>query len=59
MTDIDALCDTILFNGKLMPDFAVFGGTSMRYLLANAQVSTNYGNKLYFDLLQFGQDFLR
>jgi len=58
MTDIDSLCDTILFNGKLMPDFAIFGGTAMRYFMANQQVSTNFGNKLYFDLMQFGMDFV-
>jgi len=57
MTDIDALCDTLLANGKLMPDFAIFGGTTMQYFLANSQVSTNYGNKLYFDLIQFSSKF--
>jgi len=57
LVDIDALCDTLLANGKLMPDFAIFGGTTMRYFQANSQVSTNYANKLYFDLLQFGENF--
>lgn len=57
LTDIDALCDVLLGNGKLIPDFAIFGGTVMRYFQANAQISTNYANKLYFDLLQFGPDF--
>ena len=57
LTDIDALADALLANGKLMPDGLVLGGITMRYLQANSQVSTNYANKLYFDLLQFGTDF--
>jgi hypothetical protein len=56
LTDLDAICDQLLFAGQLMPNFAIFGGTTMSYFLANAQVASNYANKLYFELLRFGLD---
>lgn len=56
LTDLDSICDQLLFVGQLMPNFAIFGGATMKYFLANTQVSTNYANKLYFELLRFGLD---
>jgi hypothetical protein len=56
LTDLDALADQLLAVGHVMPNFAIFGGTTMRYFLANQQVSTNYANKLYFELIRFGLD---
>ncbi len=56
LTDIDALADQLLAVGMVMPNFMVWGGTTMRYFLANQQVSTNYANKLYFELIRFGLD---
>ena len=53
LTDIDSMCDQLLFAGQLVPDFMIWGGLTMRYFLANAQVSSNYANKLYFNLLSF------
>lgn len=57
LTDIDAGCDQVLYAGKLMPDMLIVGGTANLNFLANSQVSTNYANKLYFDLLQYSLDF--
>jgi hypothetical protein len=51
LTDIDALYDQTMFAGKLLPDFMVWGKLAMRYFMANQQVSTNYANKLYFNML--------
>ena len=34
-----------------------FGATAMTNFLANAQIGTNYGNHLYFDLMQFSRTF--
>ena len=56
LTDLDSLCDQLLFAGQLTPNFAVFGGTTMAYFLANTQVASNYANKLYFELIRFGLD---
>jgi len=56
LTDLDSICDQLLFAGKVMPNFAVFGGTVMNYFLANPQITTVYANKLYFQLLRFGLD---
>ena len=54
MTDIDAQADQQLFTGKLIPNGLLLGGTAMRMFQANTQVSTNFANKLYFELLRFG-----
>ena len=53
LTDIDSLCDQLLFIGQEIPTFMVWGGTTMKYFLNNSQVTTAYANKLYFELLRF------
>lgn len=53
LTDLDSICDQLTFVGQTVPNFAVFGGTTMKYFLNNSQVTTAYANKLYFELLRF------
>lgn len=57
LTDIDTGCDQILATGKIMPDFMIMGGTAMARFLANSQITTVYGNKLFYDLVRVGIDF--
>ncbi len=60
LTDLDtanAQIRTASKNSGGPPDFAIFGGLAMLYFFANAQIQTNYGNKLYFDLLRFEGDY--
>jgi len=58
LTDLDTACDQLVFAGKGDTNFiAVFGGNAMKAFLANTQVSTNFANKLYFELLRFSLDF--
>ena len=55
LTDIDSMADQLTFAGQMVPEFMLFGGLTMKYFLANTQISTNYGNKLYFNLMQVGR----
>ena len=57
LTDIDSICDQILSTGKVMPDMAFVGGVGMRNFLGNSQITTVYGNKLFYDLVRVGIDF--
>jgi hypothetical protein len=60
ITDLDAACAILRYTSRGAagyPDGVLMGGTAMTYFLANAQVSTNYANHLYFDLMQFSNTF--
>lgn len=57
LTDLDAMCDQLTFQGQLVPNGVIFGGATMQYFLANPQVQTNFANKLYFELLRFSMDY--
>ena len=56
LADLDTGCDQLNFQGKVMPEFAIFGGTCMQQFQTNPTVTTAYANKLYFELLRFELD---
>jgi hypothetical protein len=56
LSDIDTGCDQMNFAGKVMPEFAIFGGQVMQQFQTNPSVTTAYANKLYFELLRFELD---
>lgn len=57
LTDIDAAIQQLIYTGKAMPNMLILGRAALMGLIANAQITTNYGNKFYFDLLRFTMDF--
>jgi len=58
ITDIDAMCDKLRAAGKLTPDSMVIGGAALQNFLGNSQITTVYGNKLFYNLVQIDKDVI-